>query len=94
MHVYEVIRRPLVTEKSTRLGELGKYVFEVDRRATKAEIKQAVERIFTVHVRKVNVLNVPGKPRRVRQDRGYTAAWRKAIVSLQPGERITLFEGV
>lgn len=94
MHVYEVIRRPLVTEKSTRLGELGKYVFEVDRRATKAEIKQAVERIFSVHVRKVNVLNVVGKLRRVRQDRGYTAAWRKAIVSLRPGERITLFEGV
>lgn len=94
MHVYEVIRRPIVTEKSTRLGELGKYVFEVDRRATKAEIKQAVERIFNVHVRQVNVLNVPGKLRRVRQHRGYTASWRKAIVSLRAGERIALFEGV
>jgi large subunit ribosomal protein L23 len=94
MHVYEIIKRPLITEKSTRLAQEGKYVFEVDRRATKAEIKDAVERIFKVHVRKVNVLNVPGKLRRVRQHRGYTAAWRKAIVSLQPGDRIALFEGV
>lgn len=94
MHVYEILRRPLITEKSTRLAQEGKYVFEVDRRATKAEIKQAVQSIFKVHVRRVNVLNVPGKLRRVRQNRGYTAGWRKAIVSLQSGDRIELFEGV
>jgi large subunit ribosomal protein L23 len=91
---YEVLRRPVITEKSTALAEHGQYVFEVARDANKIQIRSAVEQVFRVHVRAVNVLRVRGKVRRVGKSRGRTPAWKKAVVSLQEGDRIQLFEGV
>ena len=94
MNSYEVLRRPVITEKSTFLGEQGQYIFEVAREANKIEIKKAVQEVFRVHVRAVNIIHVAGKMRRFGRSQGRSAAWKKAIVSLQSGDRIELFEGV
>jgi len=96
MHIYEIIRRPVVTEKSNILADLyGQYTFEVDRRANKHQVKQAVEAIFGVQVRQVRIVNV--KPKRGRYGRRKVVrepAWKKAIVTLSPGQRLEAFEGV
>ena len=94
MHLYEVLRRPLVTEKNAALQVRGKYGFEVAGEANKEQIKQAVEKAFNVTVTKVNVMIVPGKGKRVRGRRIMSPSWRKAIVTLKPGEKIEIFEGV
>ena len=94
MNAHQVIIRPLITEKNTNLMALGKYSFEVDRSANKMQIKQAVESIFSVKVLKVHTMNVRGKPRRRGTSYGYTADWKKAVVTLAEGDRIELFEGV
>ncbi|HEY48535.1 MAG TPA: 50S ribosomal protein L23 [Dehalococcoidia bacterium] len=94
MHSYEVLIRPLVTEKNTMLLEQNKYTFEVARDANKPQIKQAVEKAFKVKVSSVNVINVPGKMRRAGRRRGMSSPWRKAVVTLEPGNKIELFEGV
>jgi large subunit ribosomal protein L23 len=94
MHIYEVLRRPVITEKNTILIEQNKYTFEVAREANKAQIKQAVEHAFKVSVASVNVIHVPGKMRRAGRRRGLTSSWKKAIVTLEPGNKIELFEGV
>ena len=94
MHLYEVLRRPLITEKSTVLQALNKYAFEVAKGSTKPQIKQAVETAFKVKVNKVNVLTMPGKSRRMGKRVALTPSWRKAIVTLKPGEKIGFFEGV
>jgi len=94
MHNYEVLLRPLVTEKNTMLIEQNKYAFEVAREANKPQIKQAVEKAFKVKVSSVNMVNVPGKMRRVGRRRGMTSSWKKAVVTLEPGNKIELFEGV
>lgn len=94
MHVYEVLRRPLITEKATALKEEDRYVFKVARNATKAQIKEAVERAFKVEVSKVNVMTVPGKTRTFGRRRVTSSSWKKAVVALVPGHKITLFEGV
>jgi len=94
VHLYEVLRRPLVTEKNTVLQARGKYGFEVAGEANKEQIKQAVEKAFNVTVTKVNVMIVPGKGKRVRGRRVMSPSWRKAIVTLKPGEKIEIFEGV
>lgn len=88
-----VIIRPIVSEKSYTLMEMNKYTFEVDKRATKPHIAQAVQEIFGVTVRDVNTINVPGKPRRLRYSKGLTRTWKKAIVTLKDGDKIDLFEG-
>jgi len=95
LHPYEVLRRPIITEKSTYLAEMGKYVFEVHREANKAQIKEAVEKAFGVEVIKVNTMNMKGKPRRTGRW-GYTVRhpWKKAVVTLAPGHKIDIFEGV
>jgi large subunit ribosomal protein L23 len=72
----------------------GRYTFEVDRRANKPMVRRAVEQIFKVDVTAVNVINVPGKTRRVGRSVGRTASWKKAVVTLRPGQRIEIFEGV
>jgi large subunit ribosomal protein L23 len=96
MHIYEVIKRPIVTEKSNILADLyGQYSFEVDRRANKRQVKEAVEQIFDVDVQKVRVINM--KPKRGRYGRRAVVrepAWKKAIVTLAPGQRLEAFEGV
>lgn len=90
----EIIRRPLVTEKVTRLQEsLNQYAFEVDPRANKIEIRAAVESRFKVKVAKVRTSNFKGKVKRLGRFTGRRANWKKAIVTLAEGEKIELFEG-
>ena len=94
MHLYEVLRRPLITEKNTMLQTQGKYAFEVAGKANKPQIKQAVEKAFNVKVTAVNVMTVPGKEKRIGRRVVLTPSWKKAVVTLQPGGKIELFEGV
>ena len=94
MHLYAVLRHPLITEKNTILQAQGKYAFEIAREANKPQIKQAVEKAFKVKVLAVNVMTVPGKTRRVGRRQVLTQSWKKAIVTLKPGDKIELFEGV
>jgi len=94
MHPLEVLRRPVVTEKSTLLQGQHKYVFEVAKSANKAQIKEAVETAFSVGVRSVNVSKVHGKLRRVGRTITRTQDWKKAVVTLEAGQRIEFFEGV
>lgn len=94
MHVYQVLRRPLITEKNAQLQAQGKYVFKVADSANKNQIKQAVEASFKVGVTAVNIIMVPGKQRRIGRHRVLTSPWKKAIVTLKPGDKIELFEGV
>ena len=94
MHLYEVLRRPLITEKNTDLQAQGKYAFEIAKEANKQLVKQAVEGAFKVTVLAVNVMTVPGKTRRVGGRQVLTQSRKKAIVTLKPGDKIELFEGV
>ena len=94
MHLYEILRRPLITEKSTALQAYGKYAFEVAGEANKPQIKQAVEKAFKVEVTAVNVMMVAGKRRRLGRRQLPAHPWKKAIVTLKPGDKIELFEGV
>ncbi|MDD3654320.1 MAG: 50S ribosomal protein L23 [Desulfotomaculaceae bacterium] len=90
----DILRRPLVTEKSTSLLKDNKYTFIVDLNANKVEIRQAVESVFKVKVEKVNTLRVKGKIKRVRRVPGKTPDTKKAIVTLRAGDRIEIFEGM
>ena len=92
MHLYDVLRRPLVTEKYTALQAEGKYAFEVDGEASKYQIKQAVEKAFKVDVIAVNVMTVPGKTRRLGRQLLPAHPWKKAIVTLKVGDKIDVFE--
>ena len=94
MHLYAVLRRPLITEKNTMLQAQGKYAFEIASEANKPQVKQAVEKAFKVKVLSVNVMTVPPKTRRVGRRQVLTQSWKKAIVTLKPGDKIELFEGV
>ncbi len=97
MNIHDVLRRPIITEKNTMVGALNQYTFEVADEATKPMIREAVEKIFKRKVAAVNVIHVPGKLRRVGRQRkpGMTSPWKKAVVTLRPGEqRIEFFEGV
>ena len=92
---YSVLRRPLITEKSNLMKEeLNQIAFEVDRRANKIEIKEAVKKLFNVNVIKVRTFTMLGKRKRVGRTEGRTSSWKKAIVTLKEGERIEFFEGV
>jgi len=96
--VYDVLRRPIVTEKSSyQSGDLNQYAFEVHQKATKAQIKEAVEALFDVSVVRVNVMNVPPKrTRRARSRRVLVRRTRmkKAVVTLAAGQTIDVFQGV
>lgn len=95
MQAHRILKRPIVTEKSNYQADmLGRYTFEVDLDANKQEIRQAVEEMFDVEVDKVNTMIMPGKPRRFGRRFGYTSMWKKAVVTLAPGESISFFEGV
>jgi len=92
--VQKIIRRPLITEKSTRQkDENRQYVFEVDGNANKIEIQSAVERLFKVKVLEVRTCNVLGKVKRLGRRFGKRADWKKAVVTLKEGDRIEFFEG-
>jgi large subunit ribosomal protein L23 len=89
---HHIILRPLVTEKGMhKASRNNAYAFEVNRRANKDDIRRAVETLFDVKVVAVNVQNRVGKPRRSRASSGYTKAWKKAIVKLDPEHRINFF---
>ena len=89
---HSIIKKMLLTEKGTRLTEKeNKYLFRVDGFANKIEIKQAVEKLFGVKVDKVNTMNRPGKNKRLRtMTYGKTSEWKRAVVTLKPGEKIEL----
>lgn len=89
--VYNVIIRPIVSERSFGLMDQNKYTFEVAKDAAKQEIADAVEKIFNVHVVKVNTMSVKPKKKRVRYQIGNTRSWKKAIVTIRDGESIEIF---
>jgi large subunit ribosomal protein L23 len=92
---YDIIIRPIVTEKSMMGTSEKKYTFEVLKNSNKTEIRQAVEAIFGVKVEKVNTMNVDGKIKRQGKYVGRTSSWKKAIVKLAPGSKdIEFFEGI
>lgn len=94
MNQYDVILRPIVTEKSSLMKEEGnQYVFEVARAANKIQIADAVEKLFKVKVVSVKVMNIEGKKRRLGRSHGKRPDWRKAIVKLGPKDKISFFEG-
>lgn len=95
LDVYHVIKRPIVTEKSTKLDEgMNQVVFEVDLRSTKHQIREAVETIFKVKVTDVNTLRMRGKPVRRGMVKSRRPHWKKAVVTLRQGERIDFYEGM
>ena len=94
MHITDIIKKPVInTEKARTLLENNEYVFIVDRRANKLQIKDAVEKLFNVKVEGVNTLNIKSKNKRFRMSMYKTSAIKKAIVKLKAGESITAYEG-
>ena len=89
----KVLIEPLLTEKTNLMREQGKYAFRVDPRANKIEIMKAVRELFSVHPVQCNVMNIKGKPKRVRYKAGRTSTWKKAVITLSPGEHLDIFEG-
>lgn len=87
-----IIKQPVISEKSIQLGGASKYTFVVDQRTTAPEIKKGIEILFKVKVRDINIINVSGKPKRMRRIRVKRTDWKKAIVTLVPGQTIKLFE--
>jgi len=95
MDLYQVIKKPLITEKGTKQKEqVNQLTFEVDRSANKILVRNAIENIFKVKVLSVRVINIKGKKRMVGRNVGRKADWKKAIVRLAPGESIEFFEGI
>lgn len=91
MNSYEIIKKPLITEKSMKLVEAGKYSFSVDLKATKEDVRKAIEEIFNVHVTKVNMSNSLPKDKRMGRYVGKVSAVQKAVVTLAKGEKIEIF---
>lgn len=93
--IFHIIRRPIITEKSSKAAELqNQVVFEVDPRATKDQIREAVEKIFKVKVLKINTLRFRGKPLRRGAVITSRSNWKKAVVTLREGDKIDFYEGV
>jgi large subunit ribosomal protein L23 len=92
MNYNDIIVRPVLSEKSTDLAQVNKYVFRVPRKANKSTIGKAIKEIFKVTPVKINVIKVRGRRKRVRYQYGFTSSWKKAIVTLNPSEKIELFE--
>lgn len=91
---HDIILRPVVTEESMKGIDQGRYVFLVDRKATRSQVRRAVEEVFHVQVARVNTLILPGKRRRQRTSEGWTPERKKAVVTLKPGQKIDFFEGL
>ncbi len=94
MQLFEVLRRPLVTEKNTLLQNQDKYCFEISKDANKTQVKLAVEKAFKVSVTGVNIMTVRGKERRIGRKIVLGGSWKKAVVTLKAGDKIQIFEGV
>lgn len=93
MDARDIIKRPVITEKSMADTAENKYTFMVDLKANKTQIKEAVEKLFKVEVDKVNTMIVPGKWKRMGKSIGKTSEQKKAIVKLKEGHKIEIFEG-
>lgn len=94
MNPYDIVKRPLITEKTNMSKEAGNcYSFEVDRRANKIQIRQAIEKIFGVKVVDINTTTMPGKSRRFGMHLSPKRSWKKAVAKLKEGDRIELYEG-
>ena len=92
--VYRVVKSPLITEKSDlQKGKYNQLTFDVNRDANKIEIKKAVEKLFKVKVLNVNTANFKGKPKRLGRNIGRRKDWKKAVVTLKPGDQVDFFEG-
>ncbi|MFC1651720.1 50S ribosomal protein L23 [Patescibacteria group bacterium] len=89
-----IIIKPVITEKATALAEKSKYTFRVPLKVTRLEIKKAIEKIYKVKVLKVNFIMVKSRKRRRGRVSGFSARWKKAIVTLKKGDKIEIFEGV
>jgi len=95
MDFYQIIKKPMITEKGTKQKEqANQYIFEIDRAANKVMVRNAVEKIFKVKVLSVAVMNMRGKRVRSGKNIGKKSDWKKAIVRLAPGEKIEFFEGM
>ena len=94
LNAFGIIMRPLITEKAQILTGQNKYAFEVDKRANKMQIKEAIQLAFEVEVRAVNTSMMKGKRKRYGRRESTLPDWKKAIVTLAPGDKIELFEGV
>jgi large subunit ribosomal protein L23 len=93
MDAYDVLIRPIITEKSVKLAQDKAYTFKVSKNANKYQIKDAVEKVFDVKVAKVNTMNISGKPKRQGRTQGRTSSWKKAIVTVtQNSNSIKIFE--
>jgi large subunit ribosomal protein L23 len=88
---YAVIVKPVITEDATRMSERGQYAFKVQINSSKAEIRKAIEKAFNVKVRKVNTQVIGGEMKRVRYQLGKRADWKKAIVTLEEGQKLELY---
>jgi large subunit ribosomal protein L23 len=93
MTATQIIIEPVVTEKTNHFKEKKQFVFKVDPRANKHQIKGAINTLFKVHCLNCRVMNIKSKPKKVRYKKGYTATWKKAIVTLPQNETISVFEG-
>jgi len=91
---YQVLVRPLITEKAAELGALNKYIFAVDPSMNKIEVKKAIRKIYEVDPVRINILNFSGKKVRYGRIQGKTKSWKKAVVTLKPGDKIEVYEGV
>ncbi len=93
MNFLGVLKKPLVTEKSYKLSERQKYVFVVFPEVKKTDVKQVFEMIFNVKVQKVNILKIKPKPRRIGRFSGYKKGFKKAVITLLPGQKLDVFSG-
>ncbi len=92
MNTNDVLIRPIISEKTTEMMEINKYVFEVAMNSNKLMVRQAVKELFGVQPERVNVMRVRGKRKRIRYQYGKTAAWKKAIVTLKEGDKIDIYD--
>jgi large subunit ribosomal protein L23 len=93
MNANDVLLRPVISEKTTEFLDRNKYVFQIPMKANKVMVSSAVKDIFGFRPEKVNIIVVRGKKKRLRMKVGRTSAWKKAIVTLKPGDKIEIFEG-
>lgn len=93
-NAYKVLVKPLITEKATYLASLGKYCFAVSKDSNKIEIKKAIKALYGVEAKDINIINQKGKRVTYGRVRGKTKSWKKAIITLKPGDKIELYEGV
>lgn len=93
MNANDVLIKPVVTEKATLLAEKNKYVFKVSKKSNKKQIKSAIKEIYNVDAENVNIINVRSKRKGVRfRFKGFTPAWKKAIVTVKKGDKLDIFE--